>query len=76
MTFDARIEREFRRRVAERQQTIVDSVCSGVEFEEYKYLTGYLRAVVEIFAILDETRKDIINEGKAHADSTDEDFRD
>ena len=73
MTFDARIEREFRRRVAERQQAIVDRVCGGVEPDEYRSWTGYLRAVREIFGILDEVRKDIANEGRQNADSTHKD---
>jgi hypothetical protein len=79
VSFDAKIQREFLRRVRELEQRAVDVLCCGrVEsFDDYKQWTGYLRAIKEILEALEASRKAVLNEGREeHADSTDEDFRD
>ena len=70
--------KEFVTRLLARQQTIVDTLCSGSaeSIEEYRDWTGYLRCIRDVFIILEEVRKDVKQDREGvntNADSTDED---
>ena len=71
--------KEFVTRMLARQQTIVDTLCSGSaeSIEEYRDWTGYLRCIRDVFIIIEEVRNELNQDNRegnnTHANSPDED---
>jgi hypothetical protein len=54
---ETRFEKALARRIEEERQIKLEQIGAGVDVDQYKYWTGYLRGLKDVVALMEEVRK-------------------
>jgi hypothetical protein len=57
-----RYEDELLKRLAVLRQEKLEAVGAGVELDQYKYWTGYIRCIKDVCSVMEDVRKKIREE--------------